>query len=304
MTISLKQMRYIVATAEHQNVTAAAEVLHITQPAISAAISQAESHYDTEIFSRQHGRGVTLTRFGKKFVERAKLILAESASIETLREEQDSVAGEVVIGCFEDLAPYFLPSLLMHFRSLYPDIQVRFREQGFEELARLQEDGILDFTLTYDIALTNALEQAMLMELKAYAMLPPDNPLVEKSTISLEDLAAYPLVLTSQASSWSHVEDIFNNRAVRIQSILHPQSFETQRGYVAKGFGVALVYTRPDHNLTYDGSEVVCREISDELPTQRILLAYAKHHRVSRAARALLDCTREWFSQNAENISW
>jgi len=304
MIISLKQMRYIVATAEHGNVTAAAQALHITQPAISAAISQAENHYDVEIFSRQHGRGVTPTRFGMKFVERAKLILGEAASLDTIKEEQDSVAGEVLIGCFEDLAPYFLPSLLIRFRSLYPDIQVRFREAGFEELARLQEQGVLDFTLTYDIALSNALEQTVLIELKAYAMLPPDNPLVDKSSISLEDLADYPLVLTSQTGSSSHVEEIFKSRGLKIECALHPQSFETQRGYVARGFGVALVYTRPDHDLTYDGSELVCRKISDELPTQRILLAHSKRHRTSRAANALLDCTREWFSRNSDKIGW
>jgi len=75
-------------------------------------------------------------------------------------------------------------------------------------------------------------------------------------------------------------------------------SFELQRSMVANGFGVAVSYTRPHGDRSYDGLPLICKPLSDPLPMQRILLTYDTHQRVSNAALAFIEVAKDWFASH------
>jgi DNA-binding transcriptional LysR family regulator len=287
--LPLKQLRYAAAAADAGNVPLAAASLHVSQPSISVAIAKIEAHYGRKLFVRRKGEGVALTSFGVMFMRDARALLEEAARLHRIGQAADAASGEVTLGCFIDLVPYYVPALISGFAKAMPAITVGFRDAGFDELAEQLGKGAIDLALTYDLGLGPGIERQILVELSPYAMLPAHHPLARKHAVSLADLAKHPLVLTDQALSWQHIVALFNASGLEIDVAARASSFELQRSMVANGLGIAVAYTRPRTDRSYDGRKLAKRPISDKLPVQRILLAWAKREALTPAARALRD---------------
>ena len=113
MQYTLKQLGYLVAVAQYGNISVAARHLFISHPALSTAIAQLESSLGVPLLIRHHARGVSVTPAGRKFLTRARSLLGHANELELLgRELGDSVRGQLIVGCFVTLAPFFLPRLL------------------------------------------------------------------------------------------------------------------------------------------------------------------------------------------------
>lgn len=295
LSLTLKQLRYAVAAADAHNVTAAAETLHVSQPSISVAIAQIEAHYGRKLFVRRKGEGVELTSFGISFIRQARSVLDQAAGLSRLGSAEEAVSGEAMLGCFTDLAPYYVPRLLGAFRKAVPLVRVDFRDAGFDELASQLSKGSIDLALTYDLGLGSDIARETLVELHPYAMLPANHVLARRPAVALADLAKHPLILTDQALSWQHIVALFNAEGLEVDVAARASSFELQRSMVANGLGVAVAYTRPKADQSYDGKKLAARPISDNLPAQRILLAWAKAPDLTPAASALRDFIRSRF---------
>ncbi len=289
LSLTLKQLRYAVAAADAGNVTQAAESLHVSQPSISVAIAQIEVHLGRKLFVRHKGEGVELTSFGSAFIRDARALLEEARRLSRLGQAAEAASGQATLGCFTDLAPYYVPALISRFRKAMPAITVDFRDAGFDELAAQLGKGSIDLALTYDLGLGSGIERQTLIELHPHAMLPDSHPLARKAAVSLADLARHPLILTDQALSWQHIVALFKAVSLEVDVAARASSFELQRSMVANGLGIAVAYTRPKSDRSYDGRKLAIRPISDKLPAQRILLAWAKGDPLTPAARALRD---------------
>jgi len=296
MSLTLTQLRYLVAVARHGSVTGAARTLNISQPSISVAIDAIEKDFGQKLFVRQRGSGVSLTSFGRVIVAKAKLVLAETDELMSLGAGNSAVGGELVLGCFEDLAPYFAPGLIRAFSERHPDVAVIVRDETFETLGRRLADAAIDLGLSYDLGLPSHFARILLHELRPHALLPAGHALADRAEVSLADLAAYPLITTDQPQSWQHMLDLFRSRGLSPVADRATSSFELQRSMVANGFGVAVSYTRPHGDRSYDGLPLICKPLSDPLPMQRIILTYDTQQRVSNAALAFVETAKDWFS--------
>lgn len=298
MKVTLRQLRYALAAARYSNVTIAANKLNVSQPAISASINELEDLLGQPVFVRQRGLGVSLTPFGRTVMEKAKRVVAEASELEHLADGEGVLAGELMLGCFEDLAPYCLPQLLRSLKTFHPAIEVQIREGGFDYLGRQLSEGTLDLLLTYDLGLPASVASTVLCELPAYALLPVAHPLAAAASVGLKELCEYPVVLTDQAYSWQHFLELFRFYDISPKSVYKTRSFELQRGLVANGFGVAVAYTRPYGDHSYDGQPLAIRPISDDLPLQRIMLSHDTRRPVSPMAMAFRDQAIAWFSEH------
>jgi DNA-binding transcriptional LysR family regulator len=296
LSLTLKQLRYAVAAADARNVTQAAENLHVSQPSISVAIAQIEAHFGRKLFVRRKGEGVVPTSFGNSFVRQARSLLDQAAELHALGRSAKVLTGEVTLGCFTDLAPYHVPRLLGEFRKAMPAVSVDFRDAGFDELAAHLGKGSIDLALTYDLGLGPDIARQTLIELRPYAMLPANHALARRPSVSLRELAKFPLILTDQSLSWQHIVALFNAGGLEVDVAARASSFELQRSMVANGLGVAVAYTRPKSDLSYDGRKLAARPISDKLPAQRILIAWAKDQGLTSAAVALRDFIKTRFA--------
>ena len=298
MNLTLTQLRYLVAVARHGSVTAAARAFNVSQPSISVAIDNVEETLGQKLFVRQRGSGVALTSFGRKAVAKARQVLAEADELAGLGSQEAEVGGELVLGCFEDLAPYFAPALMRSFSRRCPSVTVIVRDETFETLGRRLGDSAIDLGLTYDLGLPAHFARILLHELRPHALLPAGHGLASRRTVSLAELAAYRLIMTDQPHSWQHMLDLFLSRGLTPIAQSTTSSFELQRSMVANGFGVAVSYTRPHGDLSYDGLPLVCRPLADPLPMQRIILTHDTRQRLPKAALAFIEVAKEWFASH------
>ncbi|ESZ51478.1 MULTISPECIES: LysR family transcriptional regulator [unclassified Mesorhizobium] len=298
MNLTLTQLRYLVAVARHGSVTAAARMLNVSQPSISVAIDNVEAALGQKLFVRQRGSGIALTSFGGSAVAKAKQVLAEVDELVGLGTRDADVGGELVLGCFEDLAPYFAPALIRAFSQRCPAVTVVVRDETFETLGRRLGDAAIDLGLTYDLGLPSHFARTLLHELRPHALLPQGHALASQASVSLAELATHPLITTDQPHSWQHMLDLFLSRGLSPVSQSTASSFELQRSMVANGFGVAVSYTRPYGDRSYDGLPLVCKPLSDPLPMQRIILTHDTRQRLSKAALAFTEVAKEWFASH------
>ncbi|MER9426422.1 LysR family transcriptional regulator [Mesorhizobium sp. M0317] len=298
MNLTLTQLRYLVAVARHGSVTAAARMLNVSQPSISVAIDNVEATLGQKLFVRQRGSGIALTSFGRSAVAKAKQVLAEADELVGLGTRDADVGGELVLGCFEDLAPYFAPALIRAFSQRCPAVTVVVRDETFETLGRRLGDAAIDLGLTYDLGLPSHFARILLHELRPHALLPQGHALASQASVSLAELATHPLITTDQPHSWQHMLDLFLSRGLSPVSQSTASSFELQRSMVANGFGVAVSYTRPYGDRSYDGLPLVCKPLSDPLPMQRIILTHDTRQRLSKAALAFTEVAKEWFASH------
>ncbi len=297
LSLTLKHLRYTVAAAELGSVSAAAVRLHVSQPSVSMAIAAVESFYGQPLFVRQRGHRMQLTTFGRGFLKEARGVLEHIDVLGRLAREDAPVSGEVMLGCFTDLAPYYVPALLKRFSTAMPAVRVNFRDAGFDILSAQLESGVIDLALTYDLGLSPDVERVTLAKLAPYAMLSADHPLARGKAVALRQLARFPLILTDQALSWQHVLELFHGAGAEAQVLARASSFELQRSMVANGLGVAVAYTRPVGDRSYDGRRLALRRISDRLPERHILLAWSRRSNPSVAGRAFRDFIRASFHQ-------
>jgi len=287
LSITLRQLEYALAAADHASFSRAAAALNISQPSITMAIAQLESHYGSPLFLRRKGQGVSLTSFGRGFIEQARRIAAQAKVIEALGGTAGDAAGEVILSCYVHLAPSYLPRLVRKLAEVHPRISVRFRERNLVELIDELENGTIDCALTFDLGLGEGFARDTIAEVRPYALVGIAHPLARRKSIRLREMAGYPLILSDQSLSWQHTVGLFEAAHCSAKIGARVASFELQRSLVANGFGVAVVYIRPVSHVGYDGQELATLEILDRLPQQRIVLARPAKMELTGALRAL-----------------
>jgi LysR family transcriptional regulator, hydrogen peroxide-inducible genes activator len=145
--ITLKQLRYLSALAEHRHFGRAADACSVTQPALSMQIRDLERQLDVQVVERRPG-DVVLTDIGMEVAERSQQILSAARDLVDFARHRSSVlTGRLTLGVIPTLAPYVLPRMLSTLQRRYPDLQVELRETQtrvlLEELARGQLDAVM-----------------------------------------------------------------------------------------------------------------------------------------------------------------
>ncbi len=167
MKFTLRQLRYALAAAKHGNLTTAAMELHVSQPSISAAITELEEVLGQSIFIRQRGLGISLTPFGCTVMVQARRVLAEAQTFAEIHANAGECVGELVVGCFEDLAPYCLPQIVRRLQASYPKVTVDMRDGSFEYVGKRLSEGAIELAITYDLGLPPNTQCTQLCQLTA-----------------------------------------------------------------------------------------------------------------------------------------
>lgn len=139
--LTLRQLSYFLAAAQHQSVRKAAQALNVSAPSVSMAISQIETTIETRLFLRRHARGLVLTDAGRDLAVGARNMLSYAREIETSGRGAASYAGRLNIGCLMTVAPFLIPPLLSALGKSYPQMQMRWREGNHEGSGRSARDG-------------------------------------------------------------------------------------------------------------------------------------------------------------------
>ena len=128
-----------------------------------------EESFGVKLFIRHHAQGVSLTPSGTRFYRKAQELLRIAHEFEqNALADNDVITGQIDIGCFETVAPLYLPQLIAGFRERYPGVNIRLRDGDQQELVQGLTSGTFDLALMYDHDLDGTIETEPLM--------PPQQP--------------------------------------------------------------------------------------------------------------------------------
>ncbi|MCW2884755.1 MAG: hypothetical protein QOE54_4141 [Streptosporangiaceae bacterium] len=296
---TLVQVRYFVAAAELGGMTAAARELVVAQSAISSAVANLEKDLGVQLFLRHHARGLSLTPAGARFLAEAREFLAHAGRLaESAHELGAGLTGELTVGCFVTLAPFYVPGLLAAFAGKHPAVRVSVAEG---ELAGLQQAllvGGCELALMYAIEPAAELEVEPLARVEPYAVLPPGHPLADAGDrTSLEALAGEPMILLDLPHSRDYFRSLFTQSGVEPRIRFRTTSYETVRSMVAAGHGYSILNQRPSTDHTYGGGRVAAVPLDDELPALDLVLARRKDARPTARASAFAEVCRNYIRE-------
>ncbi|OEV31499.1 LysR family transcriptional regulator [Streptomyces nanshensis] len=267
LSVTLRQLDYLVAVAEHGTVTAAAQALHLSQSTVSTAIADLEHILKISLFVR-HPRGLSLTRDGEMVLAEARRLLRDAASLERRAAGlSGELAGELHIGCYSTIAPLLLPAVVTEFMLHYPAVDVNFSEGSQHVLLEQMDQGRSDVAVMYAYRFRNHLTDlghtaTKLTAVPPYVLLHPEHRLAQAESIALRDLAEDPYILFDLEPGGQYFLSVFDAEGVNPDIRFRTPNSELVRCLVARGAGYSLLSQRPRTTVSYEGLPYVTKELS------------------------------------------
>ncbi|OEU92005.1 LysR family transcriptional regulator [Streptomyces abyssalis] len=267
LSVTLRQLDYLVAVAEHGTVTAAAQALHLSQSTVSTAIADLEHILKISLFVR-HPRGLSLTRDGEMVLAEARRLLRDAASLERRAAGlSGELAGELHIGCYSTIAPLLLPAVVTEFMLHYPAVDVNFSEGSQHVLLEQMDQGRSDVAVMYAYRFRNHLTDlghtaTKLTAVPPYVLLHPEHRLAQAESIALRDLAEDPYILFDLEPGGQYFLSVFDAEGVNPDIRFRTPNSELVRCLVARGAGYSLLSQRPKTTVSYEGLPYVTKELS------------------------------------------
>lgn len=273
LDVTIAQLELFTLVAKTGSMTAAAGLALTTQSNVSVAIAKLERTLETELVVRHRAKGVSVTPSGAEVLRRAGHLLQTARELqEWARSEHDELAGELRVGCFLSLAPFYLPLLLRGLRERAPLIEVTVREGSMDALDALVADGELDLALVYDQGIPASLRFFPILDVHPYVIVAADSPLAGRGTIRLRDLVGEPMVSYDLPFAIERSRSLFDMVGVPRPREVTATSIEALRALVGAGLGFAVLNQRWATDVTATGAQIVELELEldDRLPPLRM----------------------------------
>lgn len=276
--MKLRDLRYLVALAEHHHFGRAADACFVSQPTLSTQIRKLEKELGVELIER-NPRNIVLTDAGERVVERARIILRETDNItEIARRARDPEAGSLRIGIFPTLAPYLLPHVVPKVRARFPNLELLLVEEKTEEVLQRLRDGELDAGVLALPVHDDRLHQEYLFEEDFLLAVPADHALAAtegpapaslisgESVLLLEDGHC----LRDQALAVCHSTGASERSGFRATSL------ETLRQMVAAGVGLTLLPELAVQPPVAQSDDIRLIRFAEPVPNRRIAMFWRR----------------------------
>ena len=241
--MELRVLKYFLTVAREEDITKAANLLHITQPTLSRQLMQLEEELGIKLFQR--GRhNIMLTEEGMLLRRRAQEIVDLTEKTEKeLVHGAETVSGEISIGCGETQNMKPLCEMIAAFQEKYPEVVFHIYTAIADDVTERLENGVLDMGLLLEpVEISRYHFVRMPLEEKWQVLMRKDCPLAEKERIGPSDLAEMPLIIARRQSVRNLLENWFGNVAEKLRIVSTCNlSHINQSIMVESGIGVALV---------------------------------------------------------------
>lgn len=194
--MELRTLRYFLAAAEEENITRAADILHVTQPTLSRQIMDLEKELGATLMLRGKN-GLTLTDDGIFFRQRAEEIVELADRLEqTFVERNADISGLITIGASEAVGSRLFAKLIKQFSDQYPLVQFHLYNEMADNIKDRLDKGLVDVGLLLEPVDTVKYDFVRLSQKETWGILMrDDHPLAKREAIALDEIVEYPLIL-------------------------------------------------------------------------------------------------------------
>ena len=240
-----RRLQVFHAVAKQMSFTKAAEVLFMTQPAVTFQIKQLEEHFNTRLFERGHGK-ISLTPAGEVVLEYAERILSLSAELDTrLREMTGRLSGPLLIGASTTIAEFLLPRVLGQFKSAHPEVQAKLTVANSEAIVSRVAEHTLDIGVIEATSHNAALIADVCCEDELQVIVAPDHPLAKLKSVTPKQLKEYPFIIRETGSGTRQYTDLYFRNAgmttSELKVVMELGSSESVKGVVSTGLGYSIL---------------------------------------------------------------
>jgi LysR family transcriptional regulator, cys regulon transcriptional activator len=243
--MNLHQFRFVQeAVRRNLNLTETAKALHTSQPGVSKAIIELEEELGVDIFARHGKRLKRVTEPGEHVLKSIELIMREVGNLRRIGEQfsaQDS--GTLSIATTHTQARYVLPQPVARLREAFPKVNVSLHQGSPEQVARMLIDEVAEIGIaTESLTQYDELVTLPCYEWQHMLVMPKDHPLAKKATVTLEDLAAEPLITYHPSfTGRTKIDLAFAAKHLHPRIALEAIDSDVIKTYVRLGLGVGIV---------------------------------------------------------------
>jgi LysR family hydrogen peroxide-inducible transcriptional activator len=275
--MTITQLKYVLAVAEHQNFTIASEHCFVTQPTLSMQIQKLEEELDTKIFNRKK-KPIQLTDIGNKIIEQAKIIVDESNRITDIVDQQKGyIGGDFRLGIIPTIMPTLLPLFLKTFSKKYPKVNLKIEELTTEEIIKKLNDGHLDVGIAATPLENELIKERVLFYEPFVGFVPTEHRLYSEKSLDADDLDIDDILLLEDGHCFK--ESIINLcstlKTKNQQFQLHSGSFTTLIKLAKEGLGMTLLPYLQTLDLNEEDTSYL-RQFKDPAPAREVSIIYHK----------------------------
>ncbi|WP_299892131.1 LysR substrate-binding domain-containing protein [uncultured Lacinutrix sp.] len=289
--MTITQLTYVLAVAEHQNFTKAAEKCFVTQPTLSMQIQKLEDQLDILIFDRSK-KPIELTDVGSKIVSQAKNIVNESYRIQDIVDQQKGfIGGEFRLGIIPTVMPTLLPMFLKNFIKKYPKVKLKIEELTTEEIITRINDGHLDAAIAATPLENENIKERVLYFEPFVAYIPASHRLNDKKIIEISDLDIDDMLLLEDGHC-------FRDGVINLCKVFKDQNdehFQLESGSIEtliklsnEGLGMTLLPYLHTMDMNKDAKENL-HHFKEPSPAREVSIIYHKSELKMQIIEAMQD---------------
>ena len=277
MIPSIRQLKYLVAVAEHRHFSKAAENCFVTQSTLSTAIRELEQHLGVMIFERNR-KSVLITPVGEKLLAQARTILGEVEDFVGLaRAEKGSLTGEIRLGVIPTIGPFLLPRMLCELRQAYGKLRLYLKEETSARLAAMLTQGKLDVLMLAFPYHLRDVETVTLFEDEFLLCMPPGHALEKARSVRQSQLHGESLLLLEEGHCLrDHALKACELQSAETNLVYQGTSLHTLVQMVANGLGLTLLPAVAVAGDVLGDTNLPLRRFQSEKVCRRVGMAWRK----------------------------
>ncbi len=286
--MEMHQVRYFLAAAKALSFTRAAELCHVSQPALTTAIKKLEAQLGSPLFHRE-GRQIALTEFGRRMQPHLSQIVEQERAAETVAKDF-RLLNQVPIrfGVMSTIGPMRLAALMAAFEQNSPGVETAVRDGAPEALAALLDADELDIAIINPLdGLGENYRTEPLYTERYVVLLPPKHPLSARNALALRDLSGQPYVDRLACEMREMVMGVCEDMGVKLYARFRSEREDFVQAMVMANIGFAFM---PEYSVTHPDS--VRRPLVDPEVRRTISLITVPGRKHSPAVAAFIRTVR------------
>lgn len=290
--MEIRTLRYFLAVAREENMSRAAELLHVTQPTLSKTLKALEEELGKKLFTR-HSFSISLTEEGVLLRDRAEDLISMADKIEReFLSLDDITGGDIYFGLAESYQIRYLAREIRTFKTVYPNLRYHITSGDTEQVTEKLDKGLLDFAVICELPNERKYDYILFPEADYFgAVMPADSALAEKNCMTADDLVGLPLFCSEQ--SWENdIRPWAREQFIRFH--LEGSFRLSYNGSMFAKEGLGILLTLNNLVDTSPGSALVFRPLSPHLE-MKMYLIWNKYQSFTPIAERFLKQIRSSF---------